>query len=83
MVVAILVEFGMIKVRWDSIVVPATTTLGSLTMGAIGLVTSILAYKKQRSWRSVLAILFSLISLPFALFMGWILAMVGLAGHPV
>lgn len=81
--VAGFVELGFLSVHWNSILLPAGTVLAGLLSAIVGLGLSIGAYIKSRRWMSIVSIVLALIAFPWVLFVGYLLAMAGLATHPV
>ncbi|WP_345322725.1 hypothetical protein [Novipirellula rosea] len=82
-VIACLVDFGVLEVHWDSSLLPIGTVLAGLASAMVGLGLSIGAYIKSRRWMSLLGIVLAVLAIPCTLFIGYMLAICGLATIPI
>ena len=81
--IACLVDFGILDVDWDSSLLPIGTVLAGLASAMVGLGLSIGAYIKSRRWMSLLGIVLAVLAIPCTLFIGYKLAIFGLATIPI
>ncbi len=78
-----LAMFRIIEVPWDSVLVPLATLFIGLSASIAALNVAEIARARYRTWRSTLGIVASALAIPVTLAAAWLLAMVGLANHPV
>ncbi|MCM2372330.1 hypothetical protein [Aporhodopirellula aestuarii] len=83
MIVCTLAMFRIIKVPWDSALVPLGTLMIGLPVSVIALILSIVARVKYRTWKSTIGIVAAILAIPVTLAATWLVAMIALANHPV
>lgn len=83
MIVFTLAMFRIIDVRWDSLLVPGLTLFIGFPLAIAALIISVVARVKYRTWKAMFSILTAVLAIPGVLLAAWLLAMIGLASHPV
>ncbi len=83
MVICVLAAFGIIQTHWDSLLVEGLTLFIGFPASIAALIISVVARVKYRTWKSTFSILASILAIPGVLAATWLLAMFGLASHPV
>ncbi len=74
---------GVIHVAWDSILIPGIALFVCVPISVCGVIVSIIACVLHRSWLAGAGILLGALATLASLAATWLLAMIGLASHPV
>ncbi len=80
---ATLAVLNIIRIPWDSILLPGTTFLICLPLSVAGFIVSVIARMRYRTRRATIGIRVALIAIPVCLAATWLPAMAGLASCPI
>lgn len=74
---------NIVILGWDSFHYLLITCLLCLPLSIVGVILSGVALIRRGSWRATIGIFLAILSIPVCLGAAWLLAMIGLALHPL
>lgn len=83
LIIVAFVLLGVLSVRWDSIFTPVLVLAVSLPQSIAGIGICVAARWRHSSWKAVIGMWVALAAIPWSIAVAWLLAMAGLATHPV